>query len=124
MNTIRPIHTKADYQQALAEISRLVDIDPEPGTLEGDKLEVLATLVEAYEREHFPMNLPDPIEAIKFSMESRGLRPADMVDYFGSPSKTSEVLNRHRRLSITMIRKLHKGLGMPLEVLVQDLVLS
>lgn len=124
MNSIRPIHNHDDYQQSLAEISRLVDIDPAEGTFEGDRLEVLATLVEVYEREHYPLTLPDPIEAIKFSMEANGLRPADMVDYFGSPSKTSEVLNRHRRLSITMIRKLHQGLGMPLEVLVQDLVLS
>jgi HTH-type transcriptional regulator / antitoxin HigA len=124
MNTIRPIHTNEDYQLALKEIARLVDIDPAVGTSDGDKMEVLATLVEVYEAVHYPMTLPDPIEAIKFSMETHGLRPADMANYFGSPSKTSEVLNRHRRLSITMIRKLHKGLGMPLEVLIQDMALS
>lgn len=117
---IRPIHTQQDYRLALAEVSRLVDLDPEAGTPDGDKLEVLATLVEAYEAAHYPATLPDPIDAIKFRMEMQGLRPADMVAYFGSPSKTSEVLNRHRGLSLAMIRKLHKGLGMPLEVLVQE----
>ena len=121
---IRPIHTDDDYKQALAEVSRLVDLDPEVASPDGDKLEVLATLVEAYEAEHYPVTLPDPIEAIKFKMEMQGLRAVDMTCYFGSPSKTSEVLSRRRSLSIAMIRKLHKGLGMPLEVLVQDSVLS
>lgn len=117
---IRPIHTEDDYKQALAEVSRLVDLEPEMASPDGDKLEVLATLVEAYEAAHYPMMLSDPIEAIKFRMEMQGLRAVDMTSYFGSPSKTSEVLNRHRSLSIAMIRKLHKGLGLPLEVLVQD----
>ncbi|MFA9273514.1 MAG: type II toxin-antitoxin system HigA family antitoxin [Candidatus Aquirickettsiella gammari] len=117
---IRPIHTEDDYKQALAEVSRLVDLDPEVASPDGDKLEVMATLIEAYEAARFPVTLPDPIEAIKFKMEMQGLRAVDMTSYFGSPSKTSEVLNRHRSLSIAMIRKLHKELGMPLEVLVQE----
>lgn len=121
---IRPIHTEFDYKQALAEVSRLVDLDPEMGTSNGDKLEVLATLVEAYEAKRYPSTLPNPIEAIKFRMEDQGLRPVDMTDYFGSPSKTSEVLSGHRGLSITMIRKLHKGLGLPLEVLLQEACLA
>ncbi|MBC3918122.1 transcriptional regulator [Undibacterium sp. CY18W] len=121
---IRPIHTQEDYKRALAEVSRLVDIDPEVGTPDGDKLEVLATLVELYEAVEYPATLPSPIDAIKFRMEMQGLRPADMTDYFGSPSKTSEVLNGHRSLSIQMIRKLHKGLGMPLEILVQEVAAS
>lgn len=116
---IKPIYTETDYKAALKEVSRLVDKDPEIGSEEGDKLEVLATLVEAYEAEHYPAILPDPIEAIKFRMDQQGLRAVDMVPYFGSASKVSEVLNRHRGLSVMMIRKLHKGLGLPLEVLVQ-----
>jgi HTH-type transcriptional regulator / antitoxin HigA len=117
---IRPIHTDADYRVTLAEVSRLVDLDPPLGSPDGDKLEILAILLEAYEAVQYPASLPDPVEAIQSIMESQGLRPIDMTAYFGSASKASEVLNRSRRLSLAMIRKLHQGLGIPLAILIQD----
>ena len=114
---IRPIKTEADYQAALAEIERLFDASP--GTPEGDRLEVLATLVEAYENKHYNLPLPDPIEAIRYYMESRGLSRRDLEPYIGNRARVSEVLNRKRPLSIDMIRRLHAGLGIPAEVLIQ-----
>ena len=94
---------------ALAEIERLVDA--KPGTADGDRLDVLATLVEAYEQQHYPILPPDPVEAILYFMESRGLSRKDLEPYLGSRAKVSEVLNRKRQLSIEMIRRLHDGLG-------------
>ena len=114
---IRPIKTEADYQAALAEIERLFDAPP--GTPEGDRLEVLATLVEAYENKHYNLPLPDPIEAIRYYMESRGLSRRDLEPYIGSRGRVSEILNRKRPFSIEMIRRLHAGLGIPAEVLIQ-----
>jgi HTH-type transcriptional regulator/antitoxin HigA len=121
---IRPLHTPTDYQQALAIVSRLVDLDPEVGTPEGDKLEILATLIEAYEQEHFPFDAPDPIEAIKYCMEQQGLSQADLIPFCGTKSRVSEILNRKRALSISMIRKLHAGLGIPLSILLQETFLT
>ena len=114
---IRPIKTEADHQAALAEIERLFDAPP--GTPEGDRLEVLTTLVEAYENKHYNLPLPDPIEAIRYYMESRGLSRRDLEPYIGNRARVSEVLNRKRPLSIDMIRRLHAGLGIPAEVLIQ-----
>jgi len=114
---IRPIRTEKDYEAALAEIERL--FDAAPNTPDGDRLEVLLTLVEAYEAQHYPIPAPDPIEAIKYYMESRGLSRGDLEPYIGSRARVAEVLNRRRPLSLTMIRKLHSGLGIPAEVLVQ-----
>jgi len=114
---IRPIKTEADYQAALEEIERLFDAAPD--TPEGDRLEVLVTLVEAYEEKHYTIPLPDPIEAIQYYMESRGLTRRDLESYIGSRGRVSEVLNRKRPLSIEMIRRLHAGLGIPAEVLIQ-----
>ena len=114
---VKPIRTQRDHKAALAEIERL--FDAKPGTPEGDRLEVLATLVEAYEQQHYPMLPPDPIEAIVYFMETRGLSRADLEPYLGSRAKVSEVLNRRRVLSIDMIRRLHSGLGIPAEVLIQ-----
>ncbi len=114
---IKPIKTKADYRAALAEIERL--FDAKRGTPEGDRLDVLATLAEAYEARHLPIPLPDPIEAILYHMESRGLTRADLEPYLGSRARVAEVLNRKRSLSIEMIRRLHTGLGIPSEVLIQ-----
>jgi HTH-type transcriptional regulator / antitoxin HigA len=91
----------------------------EPNTPEGDRLEVLSTLVEAYEEAHYPIPPPDPIEAIYYYMESRGLTQQDLEPYVGSPARVAEVLNKKRPLSLPMIRKLHKGLGIPAEVLIQ-----
>ncbi len=114
---IKPIKTKADYRAALAEIERL--FDAKRGTPEGDRLEVLVTLVEAYEARQQPIPLPDPIEAILYYMDSRGLTRADLEPYLGSRARVAEVLNRKRALSIDMIRRLHTGLGIPSEVLIQ-----
>ena len=117
MMTIRPLKTEMDYQVALAEIERL--FDTEPNTAESDYLDVLATLVSAYEDEHYTIPEPDPIEAIKYYMESRGLRRSDLVQFLGSRERVVAVLNRSQRLSIGMIRKLHAGLGIPADVLIQ-----
>ena len=114
---IKPIKTKADYRAALAEIERL--FDAKRGTPEGDQLEVWTTLVEAYEARQHPIPLPDPIEAIQYYMDSRGLTRADLEPYIGSRARVAEVLNRKRALSIEMIRRLHAGLGIPSEVLIQ-----
>ncbi|HHN93715.1 MAG TPA: helix-turn-helix domain-containing protein [Anaerolineae bacterium] len=114
---IRPVETEADYEAALKEIERLFDATP--GTPEGDRLEVLTTLVEAYEEKRYAIPLPDPVEAIQYYMESRGLTRRDLESYIGSRGRVSEILNRKRPLSIDMIRRLHAGLGIPAEVLIQ-----
>ena len=119
---IRPIKTEEDYEAALAEIDTL--FDAELGTPEGDKLEVLVTLVEAYEEEHYKVPLPDPIEAIEFHMERLGLTRKDLKPYIGSRGRISEILNRKRPLSLRMIRNLEKGLGIPAAILVQEYELS
>ena len=114
---IRPIRTEVDYEAALAEIERL--FDAAPSTPDGDHLDVLTTLVEAYEAQHYPIPEPDPVEAIKYTMESRGLSRSDLEPYIGSRARVAEVLNRKRPLSLNMIRRLYSGLGIPVEVLVQ-----
>ena len=114
---IKPIKTEADYQAALEEIHRLFDAAPD--TPEGDRLEVLATLVEAYEDRHYNIPLPGPIEAVLYYMESRGLSRRDLEPYIGSRARVSEILNRKRLLSIGMIRRLHTGLGIPADILIQ-----
>lgn len=119
---IRPVKTEADYQAALAEIERL--FDAAPGTSEGDRLEVLTTLVEAYEQRHYRIPAPDPIEAIEYYMESRGLSRHDLEPYIGSRAQVSEVLNRIRPLSLGMIRRLNTGLGIPAEILIQPYVVA
>ena len=115
---IRPIRTEPDYEAALDEIASLMSDDPPLGTPEGDRLDVLTTLVQAYEAQHHPVPLPDPIEAIKFRMEQQGLTVADMKPYIGSPHRVYEVLTRKRALSLAMIRRLHRGLGIPAESLI------
>ena len=114
---IKPIKTESDYEEALKEIERI--LDAAPGTREGDRLDVLTTLIEAYEEKHFHIPLPDPIEAILYYLESRGLTRRDLERYIGSRARVSEVLNRKRPLTMDMIRNLHKGLGIPAEVLIQ-----
>lgn len=114
---IKPIKTEKNYDAALKEIENL--FDAEPGTPEGDRLEVLSTLVEAYEDEHYDIPDPDPIEAINYFMESRGLTRADLEPYIGSRARISEILNRKRPLTLSMIQKLHIGLGIPAEMLVK-----
>ena len=110
---IRPIHTEVDYKATLKEISALMEFDPDPGTLEGDRLDILTTLVQAYEARHFPIGAPDPVEAIKFRMEQQGLAAKDLEPYIGSSGRVSEVLNRKRALSLRMIKRLHDGLRIP-----------
>lgn len=118
---IQPVKKEADYQAALKEIDHL--FLAEPGTPEGDRLEVLTTLVEAYEDKHYQIPWPDPIEAIIYHLESRGLSRRDLEPYIGNRSRISEILNRRRALTIDMIRKLHTGLGIPAEVLIQPYTL-
>ncbi len=114
---IKPIHTAADHEAALARLDTIFDASP--GTPEGDEAEVLTLLIHHYEEKHFPISLPSPLDAIRFRMEQQGLKPKDLVPYLGSPSKVSEVLSGRRRLSLAMIRNL-LGLGIPAEVLLQD----
>jgi HTH-type transcriptional regulator / antitoxin HigA len=116
---IRPIHTEADYQAALREIAPYFENEPEPGTPEGDRFEVMLTLIAAYEASHFPVDLPDPIEAIKFRMEQAGLTPRDLQPMIGQLNRVYEVLNRKRPLSLAMIRKLNQGLGISAESLIK-----
>ena len=114
---IKPIRTAKDHKAALVEISKLIETDPDIGTPKGDRLDVLVTLVQAYEAQHFPMSLPDPVEAIKFRMEQQGLTPRDLEAYIGSSGRVSEVLNRKRSLSLRMVKRLHDGLHIPYESL-------
>ena len=113
---IRPIKTIEDYKAALAEIERLFDASPE--TSDGDRLEVLMTLVEVYEDEHYSIPDPDPVEAINYYMESRGLTRRDLEPYIGTRARVSEVLNRKRPLTLNMIRRLNSELGISAEVLI------
>ena len=115
MNKI--IKSEDDYQTALARIEELMDA--RPGSVQEEELELLALLVEKYESEHYPIDPPDPVEAIKFRMEQEGLEPKDLVKFLGSQSKVSEVLNYRRPLSLKMITSLHEGLGIPAEILIQ-----
>jgi HTH-type transcriptional regulator / antitoxin HigA len=114
----RTIHTEAEYETALARISQLMDA--EPGTPEGEELDLWTTLVSVYEDQHYPIEMPDPLEALKFRMEQQGLRQKDLIPFIGSASKVSEVLAGKRQLSLSMIRSLHRGLGIPAEVLIGD----
>lgn len=118
MITPKVIKTEEEYQAALAHLETLMDAIP--GSPEEDELELFGLLVEKYEEEHFPIDLPDPIEAIKFRMEQQGLSKKDMIAYFGSQSKVSEVLNHKRPLSLAMIRALNEELGIPAEVLLRE----
>jgi len=119
MKNLKPIRTKADYEAALAAIERLWGA--RAGTPQGDRLDILATLVDAYENEHYPMDPPDPIEAIKFRMEQQGLDRKDLAGILGSRTRVAEVLNRRRGLSINMIRRLHDKLGISLDVLIRPI---
>ncbi|MCX8959335.1 transcriptional regulator [Erwinia psidii] len=110
---IKPIHTEADYKAALAAIAPLFEQDPRPGTKEGDYLEVMAALIEQYENEHYPIEAPDPIEAIKFRMEQAGLTATDMKPVFGTTSRFYEVINGKRNLTLPMIIKLHQNFKIP-----------
>ena len=114
---IKPIRTKRDYEAALTEIERLWGAKAD--TPEGDRLDVLATLIDAYEHQHHPIDPPSPVEAIKFRMEQQGLSRKDLEPLIGTRTRVAEVLNRRRSLSIGMIRRLHKKLGISAEVLIR-----
>ena len=115
---IKPIKSERDYRKALKEIDRLMDA--RFNTAEGDRLDILVTLVEAWEEKHWPIELSDPVEAILFVMEQRGLSRKDLERYIGSRARVAEVLNHKRPLTLPMIRRLHQGLGIPAEVLISD----
>ncbi|MFN3225837.1 MAG: type II toxin-antitoxin system HigA family antitoxin [Hyphomicrobiales bacterium] len=114
---LRPIRSEADYDAALEEVERLWGATS--GTPEGDRLDVLATLIEVYEAKHYPMDPPDPVEAIRFRMEQQGLTRKDLEPMIGPRNRVADVLNRKRGLSIDMIRQLHKQLGISAEVLIR-----
>ena len=118
---IKPIRTKADYRAALKAVESLMGAKAR--SPEGDRLDVLVTLIESYERQHFPMDLPDAVEAIKFRMEQQGLTPKDLEPLIGRSNRVYEVLNRRRGLTLAMIQKLHAGLGIPAESLLRQTVL-
>ncbi|MBS1545269.1 MAG: helix-turn-helix domain-containing protein [Bacteroidetes bacterium] len=114
---LKPIKTKKDYEQALERLDLI--FDAKKGTKEGDELEILGILIDRYENEHFPIDLPDPIEAIKFRMEQLGYTQNDLAKIVGLKSRASEILNKKRRLSLEMIRQLHEKLNIPTDVLIQ-----
>lgn len=115
---IHPIRNQHDYKAALKQLSAWFDDEPEPGTEEGDRFEILTLLVEAYEAKRFVIDAPDPIEAIRFRMEQGGLSVKDLVPSIGQPNRVYEVLNRKRSLTLDMIRNLHRNLGIPAESLI------
>ena len=115
---LKLIKTKKDYQNALLRLETI--FDAKPGSAEGDELEVLGMLIDAYEKNHFPIALPDPIEAIKFRMEQLGYTQSDLAKVVGLKSRASEILNRKRKLSLEMIRNLHDTLNIPTDVLIQS----
>ncbi|MCD8505446.1 MAG: transcriptional regulator [Burkholderiaceae bacterium] len=115
---IKPIRTKADYKAALTQVSALIDIDPAINTPDGDRLDVLVTLIQAYEAKHFKIDAADPVEAIKFRMEQGGLTIKDLEPMIGRSNRVYEVLNRKRPLTLQMIRKLSSELGIPAQALI------
>lgn len=115
--TLKPIKTEEDYNQVLERLSQI--FDAKPNTKEGDELEILGILIEKYENENFPIELPDPIEAIKFRMEQLNYSQNDLAEVIGLKSRASEILNKKRKLSLEMIRKLSEKLHIPTEVLIQ-----
>ena len=117
MMNIKPIRTEADYQATLKEIESLMGAELD--SPEGEKLDVLTTLVEAYEFKHYPMELPDPVAAIKFEMERSGLTVKDLEPMIGKSNRVYEILNHKRSLTLKMIRKLHEELGIPVECLIR-----
>ena len=115
---IKPIRSERDYRRVLKEIDFLMDA--KANTPQGERLDVLATLAEAWEEKHYPIDPPDPVEAIEFAMQQRGLTRRDLEAYIGSRARVAEILNHKRSLTLPMIRRLHAGLGIPAEVLIRD----
>ncbi|WP_027052438.1 helix-turn-helix domain-containing protein [Mesorhizobium erdmanii] len=119
MENIRPIKTEADYDWAIAEITKYFENEPEPGSLDGDRFDVLATLIEAYEDKRYPIEAPDPVEAIRSHMQLFSLSRKALADVIGSSPRATEVLNRKRALTLDMVFKLNKEWNIPAEVLLQ-----
>ena len=119
---IKALRTEADYLAALREVSALIDLDPAADSADGERLDVLGTLVQAYEAKHYPIDPPDPIEAIKFRMEQAGMTVKDLVPYIGPLNRVYEVFSYKRSLSLSMIRRLSEGLHIPAEVLIRESV--
>jgi HTH-type transcriptional regulator/antitoxin HigA len=115
--TIKPIKSKKDYQAAMARLEQI--FDAKPGSKDGDELEILGILIEKYEQDHYAIDYPDPIEAIKFRMEQLGYTQNDLARVVGLKSRASEILNRKRKLSLEMIRQIHQSFGIPTDVLIQ-----
>lgn len=115
---IAPIKNEKDYQKALDRLEKI--FDSKKGTEQGDELEILSILIDRYENENFPIGMPDPIEAIKFRMEQMGMKQKDLAEVMGYKSRVSEILNKKRKLTLDMIRKLNTTLHIPTEVLIQD----
>jgi HTH-type transcriptional regulator / antitoxin HigA len=120
MKTIKPIKTEPDYGAAITRINQLLDINPSPGSDQDNELEILSTLVEVYEDNHYPILPPDPVEAIKLMMEEKGMNTKHLIPLFGSKSRVSEVMNRKKPFTLKMIYKLHKALGLPLEIFINE----
>ncbi len=116
--TVKPIKTKKDYQNALSRLEAI--FDAKHGSPQGDELEVLGILIDKYEQEHYPIDFPDPIEAIKFRMEQLGYNQSDLANVVGLKSRASEILNKKRKLTLEMIRNLHDRLHIPTDVLIQS----
>ena len=115
---LRLIKTEADYQEALSRLEEI--FDAQPGTEEGDEFEVLSLLIDSYEKVNFPIEAPDPIEAVKFRMEQLGIKQKDLAEVLGFKSRVSEIMNKKRKLTLEMIRKLHTSLNIPTNVLIQE----
>ena len=124
MEDIRPIKTEQDYDWALAEIARYFENQPDVGSPEGDRFDVLATLIEAYENDHYPISAPDPVEAIRAHMQMAGLKQVSLAEIVGSRSRASEILSRKRPLTMDMVHKLHEQWRIPAEVLIKPYHLS
>ncbi len=124
MKRIRPIKTEADYDDAIIRINQLLDLNPQPNSEEDNQLDILSTLVEAYEDEHYPVLPPDPVDAIKVVMEEKGLDNKELIPLLGSKSRVSEVMNRKKPFTLKMIYNLHKVLGLPLEIFINDRMLK
>src|SRR4029077_694737 len=120
ISMIKVIKTVADYETALAEIEKLIELNPKAKTADAEQLELLTLLVQNYEAKAFPKSLPNPVDGILFRMEQQDLTPRSLIPYFGSRSQVSEVLSRRRPLTLSMIRALHEGLGIPARVLIQE----
>lgn len=119
MIDVRPLRNEEDYDWALAEIARYFDDQPDVGSADGDRFEVLATLIEAYEDRHYPISAPDPVSAIKAHMEMAGLKQSALADVLGSAPRASEILSRRRALTMDMVVKLHDAWHIPAEVLIR-----